>query len=166
MKYLTPLVLAVFVYSILSITLGARGFSAYSQMQDELGREQDNLETLQQQNQQLDSKMKALLYDKDTITAYARELGYIEPGQKFVRVVGTAGVSSLHYNMGRVVRAVKPASLSNDSIRNISLGFAFALYISIALAEILRRQDKVHVEERRPAVEEIRAFLNAQNQGI
>lgn len=75
-KYLISLWVTIIVYSLLSLFAGARGISAYNQLKKEQDKQKTNLEYLKNINQKLEGKKDALLYDSDTITAYARELGY------------------------------------------------------------------------------------------
>jgi hypothetical protein len=49
--------------------------------------------------------------------------------------------------------------MSNAAIRNIALGLAFALYVSLLFAEILRRQEKLHTERGKTLREGIHDFL-------
>jgi cell division protein FtsB len=143
LKYFYPLVLAVFVYSFLSITVGQRGLGAYSQLEQEILRQRVNLAGLQEINSGLNNEMQALLYDRDTIAVYARELGYLEEGSRFLRIAGVPSASSHTYNAGQPLEAAVSSGLSNELIRNITLGLTLSLYISIILFEILRRQNRL-----------------------
>ncbi|MDR3277119.1 MAG: septum formation initiator family protein [Treponema sp.] len=142
LKYLLPFWLSILIYTVLSLFSGAMGLSAYDQLAAERNRQKANLESLQALNRELAGDMDALLYDSDTIAAYARELGYGRPEEKFLRIVGIPGTLNKEFAEGQIVRAGEPAFLSNEIIRFISLGAGLALFFSMLLAELLHRQEK------------------------
>jgi cell division protein FtsB len=143
---LLPLWLGVVVYTILSFVAGTKGLSAYTQMEDELTRLETNLESLKRVNGDLAGSMNALLYDQDTITAYARELGYGKKGEQFVRIVGITASPERTFYEGSILHSVVPHTLSNEIIRNIALGATLALFFSLLLGETLRRNSLSHNE--------------------
>ncbi|MDR0910888.1 MAG: septum formation initiator family protein [Spirochaetaceae bacterium] len=140
--FILPLWLGALVYIILSLFNGPNGFSAYRQMQQEIDIQKENLSHLQNLNVLLVGDMDALLYDQDAIAARARELGYGKLDENFIRIVGVPGSLQKTFNEGRVLKAAIPEFMPNERIRYIAFGAAAALFLSILIAELLRRQDE------------------------
>lgn len=66
------------------------GFSAYRQLEAERERQWENMKALGAINEKLENTKNSLLYDRDTITVYARQLGYSKENERLVRIVGLA----------------------------------------------------------------------------
>ena len=121
LKYLISLWVAIIVYALLTLFLGARGISAYRQLKNEHDMQMENLEGLKRINLKLEGVKDALLYDSDTIAVYARELGYGVESERFVRIVGLSGTVKPSYTAGQVLTASPQNHLSNQAIRVIAL---------------------------------------------
>ncbi|MDR2246960.1 MAG: septum formation initiator family protein [Treponema sp.] len=137
-KYLIPIWLSIVIYSILSIFSGAVGVSAYDQMLKERDKQKQNLEALQTLNRRLKGDADALLYDSDTIAAYARELGYGQPGERFVRIVGLSNQRKQNHDPGRIISAGKPESMAQSDIRIISLTCGLSIFACMLAIDLLR----------------------------
>ena len=86
LKYLAAVWFAVIFYAVSSLFAGAAGFSTYSQLNAEKEKQIANLRKLQAINQDIRGRKEALIYDDDTISIYARELGYGGGGERFIRI--------------------------------------------------------------------------------
>jgi cell division protein FtsB len=137
-KYLVPIWVSIAVYSALSLFSGAIGFSAYDQMLRERDRQKRNLEVLQELNRKLKGDTDALLYDSDTIAAYARELGYGKSEERFVRIVGLSNRRKQNHDPGRIFIAAKPEFMAQADIRSISLACGLGLLGCILAFDLLR----------------------------
>jgi cell division protein FtsB len=137
LKYLISLWVVIIVYSLLSLFAGARGLSAYNQLRRERDKQRTNLEGLKNINQRLEGDKDALLYDSDTITAYARELGYGTDAERLVRIVGLSGARNQHYTAGQVITPSKQVYLSNQAIRIISLFAGLVVLGGLCLARLM-----------------------------
>jgi cell division protein FtsB len=137
-KYLVPLWVSLVVYSGLSLFSGAMGFSAYEQMIRERDGQKRNLEVLQELNRELKGDTDALLYDSDTIAAYARELGYGKADERFVRIVGLSNRRKQNHDPGRIITAAKPEFMTGADIRFISLACGLGLLGCILAVDLLR----------------------------
>jgi cell division protein FtsB len=136
-KYLLALWSAIAVYAVVSILAGTMGFSAYNQLETEREKQQSNMETLGLINGELENSKNALLYDRDTIAVHARELGFGEQDEKFVRIVGLGSSRRQRISPGQVVGAVKPIAISDRIIRLISLCAGLVVLVGFLVSDLL-----------------------------
>jgi cell division protein FtsB len=136
-KYLLVLWVAAAVYAGMSILAGAQGISAYDELQEERKKQETNMETLRRINTELESRKNALLYDRDTIRVYARDLGFGEPDEKFVRIVGLGQAGKAPPHPGIAMAAGKPRSMDNKTIGLISLFAALAVLAAFLIQDTL-----------------------------
>jgi cell division protein FtsB len=136
-KYLIALWTAVVVYAMASFFVGAMGLSAYEDLSAERERQKVNMEVLGLINTGLENSKNALLYDRDTIAVYARELGFGARDEKFIRIVGLGGFRKPHTSPGQIVSAVKPASMSDRIISIISICAGLAVFAGLLVFDIL-----------------------------
>jgi cell division protein FtsB len=137
-KYLVPIWVSIVIYSVLSLFSGAVGISAYNQLLREREKQKQNLETLQELNQKLKGDTDALLYDSDTIAAYARELGYGRSEERFVRIVGLPNRRKQSRDPGQIISAAEPESMDESDIRFISFACGMSLFGCILAVDLLR----------------------------
>jgi cell division protein FtsB len=137
-KYLAALWVGVAVYAVLSITSGPVGLSAYHQLEDERDKELANIETLEVINRELENTKDALLYDKDTLTVYAREQGFASPEEKFVRIVGLESAQKPKSSPGLVASAAPPQYTPHRSLRIFSFCAALSILICMGAYDFLR----------------------------
>jgi cell division protein FtsB len=137
-KYLIPVWVSITVYSALSLFSGASGFSAYGQMLRERDKQKRNMEVLQELNRKLKGDADALIYDSDTIAAYARELGYGKSEERFVRIVGLLSRRKQNHDPGRIITAAKPEFLAEADIRFISLTCGLSILGCMLAFDLLR----------------------------
>ncbi|MDR2070094.1 MAG: septum formation initiator family protein [Treponema sp.] len=144
-KYLIPVWLSIVVYAGLSLFSGAVGFLAYDQLVRERDRQQQNLEALQELNRKLKGDTDALLYDSDTIAAYARELGYGRSEERFVRIVGLSNRRKQNHDPGQIISAAKPQFMAESDIRFIAFACGLGLFSCILALDLLRtRRTEIH----------------------
>ncbi|MDR0449852.1 MAG: septum formation initiator family protein [Treponema sp.] len=136
-KYLLALWTAVAVYALVSLCAGSMGLPAYGELLAEKEKQERNLEKLGLINEELENAKNALLYDRDTIAVYARELGFGEKTEKFVRIVGFTGNRKPHTFPGDVVIAAKPVFMQDRIIRLISIFAGFAVCAAFLVSDLL-----------------------------
>ncbi|MDR2314293.1 MAG: septum formation initiator family protein [Spirochaetaceae bacterium] len=107
-KYLLVPWLILAVYTILSLYNGVSGVVPYRELLWERRKILENLDKLQMTNGQLEGIMDALLYDSETIRIKARELGYGERDERFIRIVGLSGVRRSELRPGAIRTAGQP----------------------------------------------------------
>jgi hypothetical protein len=104
----------------------------------ERDEQKQNLVFLQELNRELEGEAEALLYDSDTITAYARELGYGRTEERFVRIVGLSGKRNQRHDPGQIIKAEKPDFMTEADIRFISLACGLSILGCILAVELMR----------------------------
>ena len=137
-KYLFALWAGVLIYTVLAFSFGARGISAYRQLQGEQARQEVNIENLRFINRELENTMSALLHDADTLAVFARELGYGNAHERFIRIVGLGGYQQTRTNAGEVVFAAVPQHISNLTLRIIAFSTAIAILICMAAFDLMK----------------------------
>lgn len=138
LKYLFALWIGVLIYASLSVVFGAVGLSAFGQLQNEQKRQAANIENLKLINLELENTMNSLLYDKDTLTVYAREKGYASPHERFIRIVGLGGNQRIRTSVGEVITAADPQFTSEKTIRIIAFCMGITLIICMAVFDIMK----------------------------
>jgi cell division protein FtsB len=136
-KYLLALWIAVAVYAAVSLSAGAKGISAYNELLDEQKKQEANMETLERINGELENAQNALLYDRDTIRVYARDLGFGENNEKFVRIVGLGMKGKTPILPGEIVVAEAPRIMKNTTIQLIAIFAALAVFIAFFVSDVL-----------------------------
>jgi cell division protein FtsB len=119
-KYLLVPWLMLAVYTLLSVLNGAGGIDPYRELLREREKTLENLDRLQSINRELEGTMDALLYDPETIRVKARELGYGEADERFVRIVGLPGARHGEMRPGMVRTAAQPSHASPGVYRFIA----------------------------------------------
>jgi cell division protein FtsB len=136
-KYLLALWTTVAVYTLVSLCAGSMGLPAYGELLAEREKQKRNIENLGLINEELENTKNALLYDRDTIAIYARELGFGEKDEKFVRIVGFTGNRKPRTSPGDVVIAAKPVFMQDRIIRLISIFAGFAVFAAFLVSDLL-----------------------------
>jgi cell division protein FtsB len=131
---------AVAVYGFTSITIGRTGIYAMRGLETERNRLASNMERLRTINSELEGSIVALRSDADTISVRARELGYGRPDERFVRIVGVPAAGLRAATAGNLVTAVRPAGVSNRTLRILAAVAGAAVYAFSSFAEFKRRK--------------------------
>ena len=137
-KYLFALWAGILVYSLLSLLFGSMGLSAYSQLEQEMKKQEINTGYLMEINQDLEDTMKSLMYDKDTLSVYAREQGFAGAREKFIRIVGLSGRRNFINQAGEVTFVAEPQYAPDRTIRIIALCTAITIMICMAAFDFLK----------------------------
>ena len=137
-KYLFALWAGVLIYTLLSIVIGPMGFSVHRQLLNEQKSQENNIENLKLINRELEDTMNALLYDKDTLTVYARELGYASLRERFIRIVGLGGTQKVRTSAGEVVIAANPQFAPDRTLRIIAFCIGITIFICMAFFDVMK----------------------------
>ena len=143
LKYIAALWFAVMLYATSSLFAGAAGFSAYKQLNAEKEKQIAQLRRLQAINEDIRGKKEALIYDNDTISVYARELGYGSDKERFIRIAGLNGKQKNRISAGELFLPVLPGYIDDKTIRIVSAALAFAIILSFAVVDMLHAIKKV-----------------------
>jgi len=119
-KYLLVPWITLAIYTALSVYSGPVGIIPYRTLLKEREKIQENLEKLKLENQKFEGTMHALRTDAETIRIRARELGYGEPGERFVRIVGLPGGRPNALRPGMIRSAIRPPAVSSKAHRIIT----------------------------------------------
>jgi len=127
-KYLLVPWVTLAVYTVLSVYSGPVGVVPYQALVKEREKILENLEKLQFENQKLEGTMYALRSDSETIRIRARELGYGEPDERFVRIVGLPGGRPSALRPGMIRSAIRPPDVPGKAHRIITLCTGLLLF--------------------------------------
>ncbi|MDR3167719.1 MAG: septum formation initiator family protein [Treponema sp.] len=136
-KYLLAVWTGVLIYGLCSFFNGAMGISAYRHLEDERLRQEKNMETLKVINKELETAKDALLYDRDTLLSYAKDLGYGEKNERFIRIVGLGNTKKQRTNPGQTVLTVQPEFIPDKTLKIISFCAALTVFICLAIFDLL-----------------------------
>ena len=136
-KYLFALWAGILVYASLSLVFGSTGLSAYRQLELEQQKQEANIENLKIINRELEDTMNSLLYDKDTLTIYAREKGYAARDERFIRIVGLGVNHKARTTVGQLIAAVDPRYTPDRNLRIIAFFIGISLFLCMALFDFL-----------------------------
>ncbi|MDR2210682.1 MAG: septum formation initiator family protein [Spirochaetaceae bacterium] len=142
-KYLLVLWLILAVYTVLSLYNGTTGVVPYGELLWEREKILENLDRLQLTNKQLEGAMDALLYDSETIRIRARELGYGEAEERFVRIVGVPGARRSELRPGIIRTAAAPSHGSAKAHRIFALCTGLILLALFVSWDVLQHKDRV-----------------------
>jgi cell division protein FtsB len=139
-KYLIALWTAVAVYGVFSVLAGAIGLSAYQQLLADREKQWANMEKLRLINGELENTKNSLLYDRDTLAVYARDLGYGKKDERFIRIVGLHGAKNPHASAGQLLRAGTPDVIPDRMLKIAALGAGLAVFALLLIFDMLRNR--------------------------
>ena len=137
-KYLIPLWIGVFVYTIFSIGFGAKGVHAFGQLEAERDKEAANIEVLKDINSELKNTRHSLSTNKENFAVYARELGFSAPGERFIRIIGLGTPKKTIISPGQVVSPRNPEYTPDKFFRILSFFIGFTVLISMGTYDFLQ----------------------------
>ena len=137
-KYLFALWAGVLIYALLSVFFGAKGLSAYRQLQNEQKKQEQNIENLKLINRELEDSVNSLLYDKDTLAVFAREQGYASKNERFIRIVGLGVSQKTRTFAGEIIFAADPQYIADRTLRIIAFCTAITIFICLAVFDFMK----------------------------
>ena len=137
-KYLFGVWAAVLLYTSLTVSFGAKGISAYHQLDGERARQEANIESLMLINRNLENTMNSLRYDEDSIAVFAREQGYATGAERFIRIVGLGGYQKSQTVSGGVIAAAVPQYIPNRTLRIIAFFTGATILLCMAAFDLMR----------------------------
>ncbi|MDR2923748.1 MAG: septum formation initiator family protein [Treponema sp.] len=127
MRYFLVIWTFFFVYTFFSFFLGQNGLYARRHLEAERVRLYENLKKLENINTDYQNVRNNLMGDRDSLSVYARQLGYGREGEEYIRIMGLGIAINTDMPAGQVNYTVSPAYISDTTIKIISLLFAFAV---------------------------------------
>ncbi|MDR2758131.1 MAG: septum formation initiator family protein [Spirochaetaceae bacterium] len=138
-KYLIAFWVAITLYTLTSIFAGNIGFSAYRDLSRERDKQKLNIEALKAKNKELEGLRDALLYDSDTITVYARDLGFGRDNETFIRIVGLEEKVKQPAAAGEVTPIILQEHISDRILRFFAFYTGLGILALFGLLDSLRR---------------------------
>ena len=126
------------MYAVLTFLFGAKGISAYKQLEKEREKQEENIELLKLINQDLDETRNSLIYDEDRLAVYAREQGYASPMERFARIVGLIISPKNRTNTGTVIIAAEPQYIPDRTFIIIAFCVGIVILFCAAIFDFLK----------------------------
>jgi hypothetical protein len=82
----------------------------------------------------------ALLYDPETIRIRARELGYGEKNERFIRIVGLPSVRNRKIHPGTVKIAERPPYIPDFNLRITAIFAGLAVFFLLFVPDVLKKK--------------------------
>ena len=137
-RILSAMLAGMCVYVVISLSGGKDGFFAASQLQEQKRILSGKTEEIQRLNTTLTLEYTGLEKDPDVIAAFARKLGYVQDGEKLVKINGLLTAADYVFDAGRAVKAVEPFYLPEWFCKMLGV-IAFGLVYSLELLQDLRK---------------------------
>lgn len=134
-KVLVSAFLGTLVYAVLVLYGGQNGVKSYNDLYEQkkiVARATTQMEFL---NNDLTLESKALQKDKEVIAAYARQLGYVFPGEHLVKINGLSQYQSSLYDVGTVQKHTEGTYFSEQFCKFVGLlVFTVSLLVMLSVA--------------------------------
>jgi hypothetical protein len=78
-----------------------------------------------------------LMGDRDSLSVYARQLGYGREGEEYLRIMGLGIAINTDMPADEVYYTVNPVFISDTTIKIISMLFAFAVLVFLIIRDFL-----------------------------
>jgi cell division protein FtsB len=115
------------VYTSLSYFWGQNGLYARRHLVAERVRLYENLKKLENINMDYQNIRNNLIHDQDSLSVYARQLGYGREGEEYIRIMGLGVAINTDMPAGQVSYTESPDYISDTTIKIISLLFALVV---------------------------------------
>ncbi|MDR3122892.1 MAG: septum formation initiator family protein [Treponema sp.] len=140
LKYLLAVWITLATYTVAAFFLGSTGTYAYDQLAAERNKQRTNIEALRGINQELEGTLNSLKYDSDTIRIYARELGYGEGDETFVRIVGLGGAKKQRTTAGQIVVPRTPSYIPDRILWFFAFCVGIGALLLLSISEFVRER--------------------------
>jgi len=135
-KYLVGVWTAVIVYTLFSFLGGPSGLSSYNYLLAERERQWENIKDLGIINEDLERTKFNLQYDQDTMLVQARQMGYGQSDERFIRIVGLGTPKSSPVTAGNMYSTSFPDYISDKYIKIAALCAGLLIFAFILTLEI------------------------------
>jgi hypothetical protein len=95
----------------------------------------ENLKKLENTNTDYQNIRNNLAGDQDSVSVYARQLGYGREGEEYIRIMGLGIAINTDMPAGQVNYAESPVFISDTTIKIISLLFASAVFAFLLIRD-------------------------------
>jgi cell division protein FtsB len=140
LKFLLAVWITLATYTVAAFLWGPIGTSAYNQLVAERNKQRANIEALQSINRELEGTLNSLKYDSDTIRIYARELGYGQRDETFVRIVGLGGAKKQRTTAGQIVIPRTPGYIPDRILWFFAFCAGIGTLMLLSISEFMRER--------------------------
>ena len=116
--------------------------SAYNYLLSERERQLESINELGNINEDLEKTRNSLLYDEDTLMVHARQMGYGQEDERFVRIVGLANIKTTPAAAGKVYIAHNPEFISDKSIKIAALCAGLMVFAFLLMLELIETRSR------------------------
>lgn len=132
-KIAFPVFITAFAYTLLSCFFGPKGIYSMRFMQNQRDLLINHIGLIQQTGLELDTFIKNLTVDAETIEIFAHDLGYIRENESIIKLSGFNSGTVRNFNHGSIMTIKQPSFISDYSCKTISI----SLGILAALIELI-----------------------------
>ena len=129
LRYLSVPWVMFLVYSLFTAVLGQNGMYARKHLEAERQQLQENQKMLEYSHGDFLKIKENLMDDADTLSVYARQLGYGREGEEFIRIMGLGIASNANTSAGDVLYASDPVFISDKTIKIIAAFFGMVVFV-------------------------------------
>jgi len=141
-KYLIGIWVAVAIYTLFSFFAGPKGMSAYNYLLSEKDLQWDNIRELGILHEELERTRNNLLYDHDTMLVHARQMGYGQENERFIRIVGLSNIKPVPAETGNIYYAQNPNFINDKSIKIVAVCIGFLIFAFFFMLEIIEMRSR------------------------
>ena len=141
-KYLIGIWTALAVYALFSFLFGPRGLAVYNDLLAEKERQRENISQLEVINEDLEKTRNSLLYDEDTLMVHARQMGYGQEDERFIRIVGLGNIKATPAVTGTVYTAQNPEFISDKSIKIAALCAGLLIFAFLFMLQLIESNSR------------------------
>jgi cell division protein FtsB len=141
-KYLIGIWTAIVVYTLFSFLGGSTGLSAYNYLLSEREQQWENIRELGNINEDLERTRFNLQYDQDTLLVHARNIGYGQADERFVRIVGLGNLKTDSVTAGNVYIMSNPDYISDKNIKIAAICAGFLVFAFVFMLEIIESRSR------------------------
>ncbi|MCL2608435.1 MAG: septum formation initiator family protein [Treponema sp.] len=134
--------------------MGQNGVAAKRHLEAERLRLQENRDMLVAANNSLASTKESLLYDGDALSVHLRQLGFVLPGERFIRVMGVSPNPEITIPEKQVSYSVAFLFVPNLTIVIISVVCGLATLIFLLINDFYQIRDAV-----KPDLSRVKGFV-------
>lgn len=138
LKYLFAVLAGTAVYVLICVTYGRNGIWASNQLLEQKRAISANTQSIQNINDELVLEKTAIQNDYDVIAAFARKLGYVNEGEKLVKIKGLGSVPALMYDTGTVIKSREVSYVPESVCKAGGLVTSLLVFIVMLLFDFSR----------------------------
>jgi len=142
LKYLIGVWAAIAVYTFFSFLGGPKGLSSYNNLELERDRQLENIRNLGLLNEDLERTRNNLLFDQDTMIIHARQLGYGQEDERFIRIVGLGTMKTPPAIAGEIYSAQIPEYISDNNIKLAAFFLGLLIFAFLFMLEFIESRSR------------------------